>query len=90
MNGGIYNLRTEGTGFTGITDYNKVRLVLLGSSVGNNGSNAGSNSNPQVNRTGVSLVQLSNNFYWVILPVQALYQLLFLNLLRGFLTKELN
>ena len=62
--GGLYNLRTEGTGFTGVTDYTNLRLVLGGNSVGTFGTNAGNNTTPQVNRTGLTLLQLFNRFYW--------------------------
>jgi len=61
--GGTYNLRAGGTGFTGITDYTQLRLIQAGSSVGINGTNGGSNSNPQVNRTGLTALQLPNYFY---------------------------
>lgn len=77
--GGNYNLRGEGTGFTGITDYTLLRLTLAGSSVGTNGSNGGSNVNPQVNRTGLAVSELTNSFHIgypasavVILPIELL------------------
>lgn len=63
LNGGTYNMRLEGTGFTGITDYTALRITLAGSSLGTNGTNAGSNANPQVNRTGLTLAQLTNTWY---------------------------
>ena len=64
LSGGIYNLRIDGTGFTGITDFTQLRLIITGSSVGTNGINSGSNSNPQVNRTGLTVTDLTNNFHF--------------------------
>ena len=62
--GGTYNMRTDGTGFTGVNDYTTLRLVQPGSAVGLYGTNGGNNSNPQVNRTTLLLTDLSNQFYW--------------------------
>ncbi len=61
--GGTYNLQAGGTGFTGIIDSSSLRLVQAGSSVGTYGTNAGTNLNPQVKRTGLTAPQLSNYFY---------------------------
>lgn len=77
LTGGTYNLRGEATDFTGITVYTFLRLTLAGSSVGVNASNAGSNTNPQVNRTGLTLAELTNNFHFsypaaAALPIELL------------------
>ncbi|MBP6335121.1 MAG: hypothetical protein KA444_06575 [Bacteroidia bacterium] len=64
LSGGTYDLRVDGGGFSGITDYTLLRLVLPGYSVGINGPNLGSNSNPQVVRTGLSISELSNSFHF--------------------------
>lgn len=61
--GGTYNLRAEGTGFGTIAAVSGLRLTLIGSVVGTPGVNAGTTSNPQMNRTGLALAGLSNNFY---------------------------
>lgn len=58
-------VRTEGTGFGVIGQVSDLRLTLVGSAAaGTAGTNAGTVSNPQVNRTGLSVASLSNNFYW--------------------------
>ena len=62
--GGTYNMRTDGTGFTGIATYSNLRLVLAGNYVGTFNTNGGNNTNPQVNRTGITAVELVNRFYW--------------------------
>ena len=61
--GGTYNLSGEGTGFGYIGAVADLRLTLVGSVVGTAGANAGTTANPQVNRTGLTLAELSNNFY---------------------------
>jgi hypothetical protein len=58
-----FNLNAEGTGFGLVTDVMALRLTLLGSVVGTSGLNAGTTTNPQINRTGLSLLNLTNNFY---------------------------
>lgn len=63
MTGGTYNLRAEGTGLGLIGAVADLRLTLSGSAVGTAGTNAGTTTNPQVNRTGLTLLELSNNFY---------------------------
>ncbi len=63
MTDGTYNLRAEGIGFGVIGNVNDIRLTLSNSVVGTPGINAGTTSNPQINRTGLTLAQLSNNFY---------------------------
>jgi hypothetical protein len=61
--GGLYNLRAEGTGFGKVNAVTDLRLMLSGSVVGTAGTNAGTTTNPQINRTGLSLANLSNTFY---------------------------
>ena len=61
--GGTYNLRVEGTGFGTIGSVNDLRTILTGSAIGTAGTNAGTTSNPQINRTGLTLANLSNSFF---------------------------
>jgi hypothetical protein len=61
--GGTYNLEVQGTGFGAIGNTADLRLTLAGSVVGTAGVNAGTTADPQVNRTGLSLANLSNTFY---------------------------
>lgn len=61
--GGTYNARVEGTGLGTIGNVNDLRLSLVNSVVGTAGVNAGTTSNPQINRTGLSLANLTNTFY---------------------------
>jgi len=61
--GGTYNLTAEGTGFGTIGNVADLRLTLANSVVGTAGINAGTTTNPQVNRTGLALADLSNTFY---------------------------
>jgi hypothetical protein len=61
--GGNYNARVEGTGLGTIGNVSDLRLTLVNSVVGTAGTNAGTNSNPQINRTGLSLANLTNTFY---------------------------
>ena len=63
MVGGTYNLGISGTGYQTIANVNDLRLTLAGSVVGTAGVNAGTTTNPQVNRTGLTLANLSNTFY---------------------------
>lgn len=78
---GTHNMRTEGTGFGTVGDVAHLRMTLASAiSPGTDGAHAGSLTNPQVNRTGVTTANLSNNFYWgsinpVItpLPVELLF-----------------
>ena len=58
-----FNLSVEGTGFGIISNVSDLRLTLAGSVVGNSATNAGTTGNPQINRTGLSLINLINNFY---------------------------
>ena len=61
--GGTYNLVAGGTNFGTIGDIDHLRLTRVGSVVGNAGTNAGTTANPEVSRTGLTLANLSNNFY---------------------------
>jgi hypothetical protein len=56
-------LRVEGTGFGTVGSVSDLRLTLVSSVLATAGTNAGTTSNPQVNRTGLSLANLSNTFY---------------------------
>ena len=60
-----FSVRTEGTGFGTVGDPAHLRLTRVGdAAVGTPGTNAGSATNPQVNRTAIPLANLTNNFYW--------------------------
>ncbi|HKR07081.1 MAG TPA: T9SS type A sorting domain-containing protein [Bacteroidia bacterium] len=71
LSGGTYNIRAEGTGFASIPLLSSLRLIQALSAAGAYGTNAGTLLNPQVNRTGLSLAQLTNNFYFGY-PISAL------------------
>ena len=61
--GGTYNLDIRGTGFGSIGNVNDLRIVLVNSVVGLSAANAGTILNPQINRTGLSALNLVNTFY---------------------------
>ncbi len=61
--GGTYNLQVQGTGFGLIGAVSDLRLTLINSVTGVAGVNAGTTLNPQINRTGLTLANLSNSFY---------------------------
>jgi hypothetical protein len=61
--GGTYDLEVQGTGFGAIGTISDLRVTLAGSVVGTPGTNAGTTANPQINRTGLTLANLSNTFY---------------------------
>jgi hypothetical protein len=63
LTGGSYHLRAGGTGFGTVGSINDLRLTLAGSTVGTAGGNGGTTTNPQVNRIGLSLANLTNTFY---------------------------
>jgi len=63
LNGGTFSLDVQGTGYGLIGAVSDLRLTLANSVVGLPGVNAGTTSNPQVNRTGLSLANLTNSFY---------------------------
>ena len=60
-----FEVRTDATGMGTVGDINHLRLTLAASAAaGTPGTNAGITTNPQVNRTGIPLANLANNFYW--------------------------
>jgi len=61
--GGTYNLNGQGTGFGTIVSVNDLRLTLVGSVVGTAGVNGGTVADPQVQRTGLTLANLTHSFY---------------------------
>jgi hypothetical protein len=61
--GGTYGLDVQGTGFGTINSVSDLRICLAASVVGNAGVNAGTTTDPQINRTGLSLANLQNTFY---------------------------
>jgi hypothetical protein len=58
-----FDLSIEGMGFGLICAVSDLVLTLADSVVGIDGINAGTTINPQINRTGLSLADLANNFY---------------------------
>ena len=78
--GGTYNLQTQGTGFGQIGNVSDLRLTLANSVVATAGANGGTTTDPQINRTGLSLADLTNTFYigsvnpgFTTLPVSLAY-----------------
>jgi hypothetical protein len=61
--GGTYNLQIQGTGLGQIGVVSDLRLTLANSVVGAAGTNSGTTSNPQVNRSGLTLANLNNSFF---------------------------
>ncbi len=61
--GGTYDMEAQGTGFGQIGNVSDLRLTLANSVVGNPGVNAGTVTDPQINRTGLSFANLTNSFY---------------------------
>ena len=61
--GGTYNLDAQGTGYGTIGNVADLRLTRINSVVGLAGVNGGTLANPQINRTGLSLANLTNTFY---------------------------
>jgi Secretion system C-terminal sorting domain len=61
--GGTYNLDVQGTGFGLIGAVSDLRLTLANSVTGVAGVNAGTTANPQINRTGLTLANLTNSFF---------------------------
>ncbi len=60
---GTYNLQVQGTGFGLIGAVSDLRLTLVNSVTGVAGVNGGTTLNPQINRTGLTLANLTNTFY---------------------------
>jgi Secretion system C-terminal sorting domain len=63
LNGGTFNLDVQGTGYGLIGAVSDLRLTLANSVVGLPGVNAGTTANPQIARSGLTLANLTNNFY---------------------------
>jgi Secretion system C-terminal sorting domain len=61
--GGTFEVQAQGTGFGTIATVADLRLTQAASVVGTAGTNAGSISNPQIYRTGLTTANLSNSFY---------------------------
>jgi hypothetical protein len=61
--GGTYNLQEQGTGFGTIGAVSDLRVSLVNAVVGVAGVNGGTTADPQVNRTGLTLANLTNTFY---------------------------
>jgi Secretion system C-terminal sorting domain len=62
---GTHAVRTEGTGFGTVGNVNDLRITRINTiSPGSDGAHAGTLTNPQVNRTGISTTNLSGNYYW--------------------------
>lgn len=63
MAGGTFNLKIVGTGMGYATDVNHLRLCRAADVVGSPGVNGGTVGTPVVRRTGLTVANLSNNFY---------------------------
>jgi hypothetical protein len=63
FNGGTFNLQVQGTNYGPIGAVSDLRLTLANSVVGLPGVNAGTVTNPQINRTGLTSANLVNSFY---------------------------
>ncbi len=63
LTGGTYNLDVQGTNYGVIGAVTDLRLTLANSVVGLPGVNAGTTLNPQINRTGLTMANLTNTFY---------------------------
>ena len=61
--GGLYNMQIQGTDYGLIGAVSDLRLNLINSVVAIAGVNAGTTSNPIVNRTGLTAANLTNNFF---------------------------
>jgi hypothetical protein len=65
---GNFNLRTEGTGFGTVGAVTDLRMTKASSKAsGSPGTNGGTTTNPQVNRTGINTASggvLPNSYYW--------------------------
>jgi hypothetical protein len=61
--GGTFDLEIQGTGFGIIGSITDLRVTLVGGVVGVAGVNAGTTTTPQINRTGLTVANLSNTFY---------------------------
>ncbi|MGD0710825.1 MAG: T9SS type A sorting domain-containing protein [Bacteroidales bacterium] len=63
VGGTPFNLSEEGTGFGSVSNVTDLRATLVASVAGTAGTNSGTTLDPQINRTGLSLLNLTNNFY---------------------------
>lgn len=63
MAGGTYNLRAIGSGMNNIQEVDDLRMMLSASVVGSPGTNGGTVADPEINRTGLSLAELTNSFH---------------------------
>src|SRR6185312_2400514 len=61
--GGTYNLQEQGTGYGVVGAVSDLRVSLANAVVGVAGVNGGTTLNPQVNRTGLTLADLTNTFF---------------------------
>ena len=61
--GGTYDVQVQGTGLGTISSLADLRLTLAAGVIGTAGTNGGTLLNPQINRTGLSIVGLTNTFY---------------------------
>jgi len=61
--GGTFEVQAQGTGFGSVATITDLRLTEANLVVGTAGTNAGSISNPQIYRTGLTAADLSNSFY---------------------------
>ena len=62
LTGGTYDLELRGDGMQ-VNDVSHIRICQASSAAGTQISGSGSTTNPQANRTGLSLSDLSNTFY---------------------------
>ena len=75
-----FDVRTEAKGLGLVGNVSDLRLTLVASAApGTAGTNSGPITNPQVNRTGFSVANLANTYYWgsvnpgnTTLPIQLL------------------
>jgi Secretion system C-terminal sorting domain len=61
--GGTYNMQIQGTGYGLIGAVSDLRITLAAAVVGTAGVNAGTVFNPQINRTGLTVTDLTNSFF---------------------------
>jgi hypothetical protein len=61
--GGTYNLQVQGTGYGLIGAVTDLRLTRVNSVTAVAGVNGGTTTDPQINRTGLTLANLTNTFY---------------------------
>jgi hypothetical protein len=60
-----FNMRTDAEGIGTVGDLSHLRITLAAAAApGTHGTTGGTTTTPQVNRTGLSVANLTNNFYW--------------------------